>query len=161
MSNPLLRYVLPTLLVGALGGYFAGATLGASGKVSAGGKSGQRATPRSDFLSSDDDEVDYEKLARVCLAAANRGVPQTSSQASIIAEPNSPAVRKVKAKLDEVMSISLEDGVWSRGASMRAQNLLRLLPASDVADFEKLLLTTLERGDLKPQPGAWIPEAIN
>jgi hypothetical protein len=78
-----------------------------------------------------------------------------------MAEPNSPEVTKAKERLDGVMSRSMEVGVWSRGAGMLAEGLLQRMPPADVADFETLLRTTVERGDLEVQPGAWVPEDLN
>lgn len=155
--SALLQYSVPALLVGALGGYFLGDALEKSPKSSARPAS----TLRDDFLSTSDDEIDYEKVARVCLAAAGRSSQKTSAKASIMAEPNSPEVLKYKGRLDELMSRALEAGLWSRGAGLVAEGVLRKLPPSDVADFENLLKTTVERGDLEVQPGAWLPEDLN
>lgn len=155
--SAILRYSLPALLVGALGGYFAGAVLEKNPKRGA----GKVNTLRDEFLSTTDDEIDYEKVARVCLAAASRIPRHTSAKASVTAEPNSPVVQKTKERLDDVMSRSMQAGVWSRGAGLVTESLLQRLPPSDVADFETLLRTTLERGDLEAQPGAWVPENLN
>lgn len=155
--SALLQFSLPALLVGALGGYFA------SGVLEKNPKSSERpaSTLRSEFLSTSDDEFDYEKLARVCLAAAGRSSHQTSAKASALAEPNSPEVLKTKERLDELMSRAMEAGKWTRGAGVVTEGLLQKLPPSDVADFENLLKTTVERGDLQVQPGAWLPEDLN
>jgi hypothetical protein len=153
----IFRYSLPALLVGALGGYFVGDVLGKRPASSA----RKTSTLRDDFLSTTDDEIDYEKVARVCLAAASRTPRQTTAKASVMAEPNSPEVTKAKERLDGVMSRSMEVGVWSRGAGMLAEGLLQRMPPADVADFETLLRTTVERGDLEVQPGAWVPEDLN
>lgn len=155
--SAILKYSFPALLVGALGGYFGGDVLGKNPKHAAGKKS----TLRSDFLSTTDDEIDYDKVARVCLTAASRTLRHTSAKASVTAEPDSPEVIRVKTQLDDVMARSMDAGVWSRGAGLVTESLLLRLPPSDVADFETLLRTTLERGDLEVQPGAWIPEDLN
>jgi hypothetical protein len=155
--SALLQYSAPALLVGALGGYFLSGVLEKSPKASARPAS----TLRDDFLSTSDDEIDYEKVARVCLAAAGRSSQKTSAKASVMAEPNSPEVLKNKGRLDELMSRAVEAGQWSRGAGFLAEGLLQQLPPSDVADFENLLKATVERGDLEVQPGAWLPEDLN
>jgi hypothetical protein len=154
--SAVLQYSLPALLAGALGGYFA------SGALEKAPKSSERpaSTLRSEFLSTSDDEIDYEKLARVCLAAGSRSLNRTSAKASILAEPNSPKVLIVKEQLDELMSRAMEAGKWTRGAGAVTEGLLHRLPPSDVADFENLLRTTVERGDLQVQPGAWLPENL-
>lgn len=153
----ILKYSLPALLVGALGGYFAGGVLEKNPKRA----TAKVSTLRDDFLSTTDDEIDYEKVARVCLAAASRSPRQPSAKASVTADPDSPEVQKTKEHLDHVMSRTMETGVWSRGAGLAAEGLLSRLPPSDVADFETLLRTVLERGDLEVQPGAWVPEDLN
>ncbi len=156
-ASALFRYSLPALLVGAISGYFAGQVL----DQESGRSSRKASTLRDDFLSSDDDEIDYDKVARVCLAAASRSpVRHTSAKASVTAVPDSPKVLKTKERLDSIMSRSLEEGVWSRGAGFLTEGLLQQLPPSDVADFETLLRTTVERGDLEVQPGAWVPEEL-
>lgn len=156
-ASAIFRYTLPALLVGALGGYFVGQVLARDAERPA----RKAPTLRDDFLSTTDDEVDYEKLARVCLAAGSRASHHTSAKASVMAEPDSERVIETKEHLDEVMSKSLEMGVWSRGAGTVTQGLLRRLPPSDVADFEQLLRSTVERGALEVQPGAWLPEDLN
>lgn len=149
--NPVLKIALPALFAGLLGGYFLGkGTAGSGGRAKA-------TTPRAAFLSSEDDEVNYEKLARVCLTAAERARP-TRTKGAPLADPSSPEVAALKRNLDGLMETCLERGEWSRMASFRAQNILRRLPATDVADFEGLLRTTLQRGDLKAQSGAWLPD---
>ena len=156
--SALFQYTLPALLVGAVGGFFAGNTLAGASN----GKEGRSpSTLRADFLSSADDDFDYEKLARVCLSVANRATPGVQSHGSELAKSNSPEVIKMKDRLDDVLSTALEDRKWSRGAGMVASNILRRIPPSDAADFEKLLRTTLERGDMEVQPGAWIPKDLN
>jgi|GEM_PF-1312924 len=166
MNHSHLRYFLPAILVAALGGYFAGreSTKSGSGEVSESKK--EASTLRAKFLSSDEDVVDYEKLARVCLSVVDRGgAGSANSKGSVkraaLADPDDPAVLESKGRLDDVVSNSLEKGVWSRGAGVGTRGHLKRLPPSDAADFEKLLRTMVERGDLKVQPGAWIPDAIN
>ncbi len=151
--SSVLKIALPALLAGLLGGYLWGR---GSGGVSA---EARAATPRAMFLSSDEDDLNYEKLARVCLTAAERARP-TRTKGAPLADPGSPEVEALKHSLDSLMSQCLERGVWSKLAAFRAQSILRRLPASDVADFEDLLRTTLERGDMKAQPGAWTPDTI-
>lgn len=159
MAHPLLRYVLPSLILGAALGHFVPTFVATQLAAS---KPTLKISPRERFLSNNSDkEVDYEKLARVCLTAASRGEFRTSARASSIAEPNSPEVSESKKGLDHVMSVSLEEGVWSRAAAFRARTLLRHLPATDVANFEALLRTTLERGDMQVQPGAWVPKLVD
>lgn len=147
---------MPALIVGAFGGYFAGGVIENAPKSSARPAS----TLRSEFLSTKDDEIDYDKMARVCLAAAGRSLRQTSAKASILAEPNSPDVLKNKERLDELMSRAMEARKWTRGAGFVAEGLLQRLPPSDVADFENLVRTAVDRGDLDVQPGAWLPEDL-
>jgi hypothetical protein len=159
MAHPVFQYVLPSLLIGAALGHYAPPHF--SGSLQDQKADKMRVSPRERFLSSTQEEVDYDKLARVCLTAGQRGQQRTSARSSITAEPDSPEVNDVKEKLDSVMSVSLEEGFWSRGAAFRARTLLRRLPASDVANFESLLRTTLERGDMQAQPGAWVPALID
>jgi len=160
MKPSVVLLVIPSVLFGAVGGFFASETMSA-GKTSS---SSKKMTPREAFLSSSDDEFDYEKIAQICLAAGAQnsrrpgGAPiLTSTGGSLTAKSGSPEVEKTKAALDNVMSVSLERGVWSGMAATRARLLLRRLPPADVADFETLLRTTLERGDMKAQMGAWVP----
>ena len=162
MNNPLLTYILPSLFVGALGGFFVGDVVsnGASSKT-------KRVTQRAAFLSSEDDEIDYQKLARVCLTAGSRSTgasalkvsPRAPQQAQ--AELSDREIDATKESLDRVMTATLESGIWTRDAAFYTRNMLRRLPASDVADFERLLNTTLDNGDLKPQVGAWTPAQLN
>lgn len=154
--SPLLSHALPALLVGVLAGFFVGNT----GQTKTSGK-GAELTPRASFLSSEDDAVDYTKLARTCVAAAQQscGRTQSASVASATAEPGSKEVEAVKAALDNVMSVSLKRGVWSSAASSEARRLLRKLPPADAVDFENLLRTVLDRGDLRVSSGAWVPRS--
>lgn len=154
ISHPLFRFVIPSVILGGGAGFLIGNTLGNSKSVA-----GKGLSPRAAFLSSDDDAVDYEKLARVCVHAASVNGGR-SSDGRPTSAPISRATEEAKEGLDRVMSVSLESGVWSRGASFRADGLLRELPATDVADFERLLKTALERGDLTLQDGAWLPDGV-
>ncbi len=151
--NSFVRYAIPSLIVGSIGGFFVGNSLRASAPPSS------PLNPREAFLSSDDDPVDYNKLARVCLAAVGNGAAgtKTQSRASVTADPGSEKVAETKAALDNVMSVSLERGKWSRAASTQTRYLLSQLPPADVADFEKLLRTVVDRGDLQVAAGAWVP----
>lgn len=154
LMSPLVTYAFPALFVGALAGFFVGSTTNRGSEETA------ELTVRERFLSSDDDVVNYQKLARTCVAAAKQtcGQARTSARASVTAEPNSEEVEAAKAALDNVMSVSLKRGVWGSTASHEARRLLALLPPADVVDFENLLRTVLERGDLRVTSGAWVPK---
>lgn len=161
MKSSIALLVIPSVLFGAVGGFFASDILSAGKGES---KSASKMSPREAFLSSDDDEFDYEKIAQICLAAGARnsrsvggGAVHASTRGSLTAEPDSEKVQTAKKRLDDLMSITLEQGVWSTMASTRARFLLRHLPPADVADFESLLRTTLDRGDMEVVPGAWVP----
>ncbi len=161
MKNALLVLVLPSLMVGGAGGFVL-ASLGNSPS-----RSGvQDVSVRERFLSSSDradtaeGEIDYNRLARVCMAAGQQGRGPARMAGSALAEPNSPEVLDIKEKLDGVMSNSLGSGIWTRGAAFRARTLVARLPPSDVANFQELLLTTIDNGDMKPQEGAWVPRKV-
>jgi hypothetical protein len=156
--NSFVRYTIPALIVGSIGGFFVGNSLSSQKTTAA-----AELSPREQFLSSADDPVDYNKLARVCVAAASNGATGAGNQASAspTAEPGSERVAQTKAALDNVMSVSLERGKWSRAASTQTRYLLSQLPPADVADFEKLLRTVVDRGDLQVASGAWVPRKVN
>lgn len=157
MTNGMLKYALPAAVIAGVAGFFVGSTTARGARLHH-----QAPTLRQAFLSSDDDVVDYTKLARVCLAASARhSGSRTDVQPSILAQATDPKVVESKQSLDQVMGIALERGVWSRGAGVRAQMLLRRLPEADVADFENLLRTTMQRGDLQVGEGAWVPQSVN
>lgn len=160
MKNPFLQYLVPGLLIGALGGYFV-AGIARSSRA-------QRAqhNPREAFLSEADDALDYEKLARVCLSVAQQNDTHLASTAlsgrSLAARPvDAEEVQKTKDYLDRLMSNALQKGAWTRMISFRARQLLGELPPSDAADFASLFATAVKHGDLKVIPGAWTPEAVN
>lgn len=168
MAHPIIQYALPALILGGSLGYF-GAPVDKTARPVGAREVRQEKdmTPRARFLSSTDDAVDYNKLAQVCLAASQRDTKSMarSSYSSLKnlsgadAKELDPAEHeRLKEGLDDMMSISLENGVWSSGAGMRARGILRRLPPADVADFQSLLATTLKRGDLQVEPGAWTPE---
>lgn len=117
-------------------------------------------------MSSDDDVLDYEKLARVCLSVAQRsGLEKGSASLDLLASPHAAQapeeVKKTKDYLDRLMSSALEKGSWTRLISFRARQLMGELPPSDAADFASLFETAVRRGDLQVAPGAWVPEAVN
>lgn len=151
------------LTVGALGGY----TLrDISARMDTADIKESQPSLREKFLTgSASSECDYEKLASVCLRSANR-LPARDShreavRGSVSATSSSAAVLKAKSKLDEIMSLSLEEGRCSSGAGFAAEAMLRRLPPADAADFEKLIRAVLERGDMEVQVGAWVPENLN
>ena len=156
MKSPLFSYLLPGLIVGAVGGYALSTASHKShmvGKVSA---------PRATFLSNEPDAIDYEKLARVCLAVHQRtDSPKLAHVQSPLVSENPEQVRKTKEYLDRLMANALERGAWSRMSSFRARQLLGDLPVSDAADFAQLFATAVKQGDLSIAPGAWVPETIN
>lgn len=155
--NTFVRYAIPALIVGAIGGFFVG------NSMREGTAPSSPLNPREAFLSSNDDPIDYNKLARVCVTAAGSGTfgTKTEARASATAESGSEQVAQTKAALDNVMSVSLERGKWSRAASTQTRYLLSQLPPADVADFEKLLRTVVDRGDLQVASGAWVPRQEN
>lgn len=156
MKSPLMSYLLPGLIVGALGGYALSAISHKSHTVRNG------STAREAFLSNEPDAIDYEKLARVCLAVhQHTDRPKLASvQPSPVLE-NPEQVKKTKEYLDRLMANALERGAWSRMSSFRARQLLGDLPANDAADFAQLFATAVKQGDLSIAPGAWVPETIN
>jgi hypothetical protein len=171
MAHPIIQYALPALILGGTLGYWAAPVGAAMRPLGAQEVQQEKAmTPRARFLSSTEDAVDYNKLAQVCLAASQReSESMTRSSHSNLKNLNNfnvadakelnPAEHELlKEGLDDMMSISLENGVWSSGAGMRARGILRRLPPADVADFQSLLATTLRRGDMQVEPGAWTPE---
>jgi len=156
VKSPLLYYLVPGLIVGAVGGYL---LAGVSHKTHTVRKA---STPREAFLSSEPDAIDYEKLARVCLAVHQR--TDTVKIADVQASPVQVApeqVRKNKEYLDRLMANALERGAWSRMISFRARQLLGDLPPTDAADFAQLFATAVKQGDLAIAPGAWVPETLN
>lgn len=162
MAHPIVSYSLPALLFGVVIGFFGeqwrsgegGSSSNAASRTS-GGKS---LNPRQAFLSSEDDAFDYDKLARTCLDAA--GTPDGNGRIARAKPRSGPEIDMAKEGLDRIMSFSLEEGVWSRGAAFRADIYLKRLPPTDAEDFERLLKTAIDRGDLTLQPGAWLPEGL-
>ncbi len=160
MIHELIKYSLPAALVFGLVGFFGGSATQHTAPAKVG-------SPRSVFLSNTDEPFDYDRLAQVCLTAARRttGPLVSSSADSPIEEAGSKTrttivesdTQQVKQTLDHVMAVSLERGTWSRAAGMQARLLLKRLPESDVVDFENLMKTVFERGDLRVDPGAWVP----
>jgi hypothetical protein len=156
MKSPLMSYLLPGLIVGAVGGYALSTFSHKSHTV------GKSSTPRETFLSDEADAIDYEKLARVCLAVHQRTDSPTLVNVQSPPALESPEqVKKTKEYLDRLMANALERGAWSRMSSFRARQLLGDLPASDAADFAQLFATAVKQGDLSIAPGAWVPETIN
>jgi hypothetical protein len=159
-----LQYLLPGLLIGALGGYFF-----AEIRHSRSPGRGHAESPRAAFLSSDDDTVNYEKLARVCLAVSERGEAEGSHVSATGIEQlvsgrskvNSEEILKTKDRLDRLMSNALELGSWTRLIAFRARQLTYELPPSDAADFAQLFATVVQQGDLKIVPGVWVPEGAH
>jgi hypothetical protein len=100
-SHPLIRFVIPSLILGGVAGFLIGNTFS---NVKA--TSDKKLSPRAAFLSSDDDAVDYEKLALVCLHAADSRGPRRANGGKV-ALPNAPEVEQTKSALDRVMSVSL------------------------------------------------------
>jgi hypothetical protein len=162
MAHPLLSYATPALLLGVAIGVFGGGWQSGmwQGRAHAdqGTKGGKSLNPRQAFLSSDDDVVDYDKLARTCLEAA--ATPDGSGRIARAKPRSAPEIDMAKEGLDRIMSFGLEEGVWSRGAAFRADIYLKRLPPTDAEDFERLLKTAIDRGDLTLQPGAWLPEGL-
>src|SRR5690606_369058 len=68
---------------------------------------------------------------------------------------------RLKTGLDDVMSISLENGVWSWGAGLRARGILGHLSPAGAAEWEHLLPTREGRGDVQVDPGEWAPGSRN
>lgn len=156
MKSPLLQYLVPGLLLGALGGYFFAA-------VAHKNHTQKRPTAREAFLSDTNEDFDYEKLAQVCLAVSQRS---GSTIAGALQMPDlKPAdptkVKKTKEYLDRLMANALERGAWSRMLSFRARQLMDELPANDAAEFSQLFGTAVKQGDLRVAPGAWVPEVVN
>ncbi len=132
------------------------------------------------------ESIDYQKLARVCLMTVQKGHAQAAESPALGSRggepkrtvhnaPNVPpsflqqgangmqpdAIIRRKDALDRIMSLSVADGEWSAQASRAALRALRGLPDDEVADFEALLLETLEDGELALGPGAWVPEKVH
>jgi len=152
----LLQYTLPALIVGALGGVLISGTFTDAPPA----KKAKQGALSQTFLSyqTDDGALDYNRLARACLAAAERSGGHGSVAGP---QPESRSVRKAKAQLDEIFSQSLEVKQWTSGAAQFAESLVQTLPSTDADEFEALLRASIERGDLEVQPGAWIPEEMN
>lgn len=171
MAHSLLTHGLPALVLGGALGFW-GASWSERGETTSRSRSGAAKAPasaRSRFLSSDNEAVDYDRLAKVCLAAAGRSVaarPATGAllpgadlgpSVSELAPPDPQVVRNAKRMLDDAVAASLQVGSWSRAAGFRARASLKKLPPSDVADFQALLRSMMDAGDLKAVPGAWVP----
>lgn len=160
MKSKIFQYLLPGLLLGALGGYFFGQIAHPARQAES------STTPRSMFLSSEEDSFDYEKLARVCLAVSRRsdgGDGSADDLAAALGKPpvNSAEVQKTKDYLDRLLSNALEKGAWTRMISFRARQLVTELPPVDAAEFANLFRTAVHQGDLQVAPDAWVPETIN
>lgn len=159
MTHPIVQFALPALFVGIIAGYYAVPALSPS--VSVGDQASKDTPSCAPSLSSTEEPIDYNKVARVCFAASRQESARRSSHAvSKVAEVKEldPVEReRLKTGLDDVMSISLENGVWSSGAGLRARGILGHLSPADAAEFENLLSTTVRRGDLQVEPGAWTP----
>ena len=160
VKSQAIMFLLPGLLLGALGGYF-------FSEIRHGGSGGGATTsPRAAFLSSSDDAVDYGKLAQVCLSVAERARGRNGEAVQLVGlNQGNPAadpkkVEDTKAYLDRLMSNALERGAWTRVIAFRAKQLSRSLPVSDAADFARLVRSAVERGQLDVAPGAWVPEVV-
>jgi len=158
VKNHFLSYMLPGLLLGATGGYFF-----AEIPHLTRGRTLSTHSPRAAFLSTVDDSVDYDKLAKVCLNAAARhedgaGFP---ALAVSVRPPDPEETKKTREYLDRLMSNALEKGAWTRIMAFRARQLMGQLPPSDAADFASLFESALKHGDLTVTPGAWVPTDIN
>ncbi len=162
VKSSALQFLIPGLLIGALGGYFVA-------EIRHNGTRSSSSSSRSGWSSAAGESIDYSKLAQACLDAAPRGVTggrSSSSKERVVssqplASVDPEKIQKRKEFLDRLMSSALEHGTWSRRVSVRARQLMGQLPSSDAAAFARLFSTAVERGDLVVPPGVWTPRSVH
>lgn len=147
---------LSFLLGGAVGVFGSGFLLGETSRSKRPLRSLESAASVDGEASSAAVDIDYDRLARACLAA--QAAPGRSGESTNRALALSDAERQeAQSALNQVEEAALTHGVWSRIIAFKAQSLLRKLPETEAVALGERLDTYLKRGALKLQSGAWLP----
>lgn len=146
----LVAAVAPSLLVGALLGFFA------SQAVQSRGSPGAHTARTEGIFGRSDSAVDYQQLARACVDAA-QGTARGDTENA--AAPQRPSLDQdqAKASLARIEERALSAGVWSRVAGFKAQALLGSLPTEESRALGARLGEQLRSAGVRLQPGAWVP----